>query len=67
MQNGPVSGKLDRDLVLLTVPERPLVRAGGKGTIQRKRSLAMYLDEIDRLYIEFAKKTLGASSNPLSA
>ena len=25
MQRGPVSGKLDRDLVLLTVPEKPLV------------------------------------------
>lgn len=66
MQQGPVSGKLDRDLVLLTVPEKPLMRAGGKGTIQRKRSLAMYEDEVDRLYIEFARKTLEAS-NSLSA
>ena len=60
MLRGPVSGKLDRDLVLLTVADKPLVRAGGKGTIQRKRSLAMYQDEVDRLYIEFAKKTLQA-------
>ena len=67
IQQGPVSGKLDRDLVLLTVPEKPLVRAGGKGTIQRKRSLAMYQDEVDQLYINFAKNTLQASSNALSA
>ena len=67
MQQGPVSGKLDRDLVLLTAPEKPLVRAGGKGTIQRKRSLAMYQDEVDRLYIDFAKKTLEASLYKRSA
>ena len=61
MQRGPVSGKLDQDLVLLTVPDKPLVRAGGKGTIQRKRSLAKYQAEVDQLYIDFAKKTLKGS------
>ena len=66
MQRGPVSGKLDQDLILLTVAKKPLVRAGGKGTIQRKRSLAQYQDEVDQLYIDFAKKTLDIS-NPLSA
>ena len=61
MQQGPVSGKLDRDLILVTVPNKPLLRAGGKGTIQRKRSLVEYQDEIDQLYDAFAKKTAEGS------
>ena len=66
MQRGPVSGKLDQDLVLLTVPDKHLLRAGGKGTIQRKKSLAKYQDEVDQLYIDFANKTL-EGSDQLSA
>lgn len=37
------------ELILVTTPDRPLIRAG-KGTIQRAASLAQYADEIDRLY-----------------
>ncbi len=59
MQKGPVSGKLDRDLILVTVLNKPLLRAGGKGTIQRKRSLVEYQDEIDELYDAFAKTADG--------
>ena len=46
---------------MITGAEKPLVRAGGKGTIVRKRCLDMYRDEVERLYVEFAEKSLRVS------
>ncbi|CAN8105567.1 unnamed protein product [Discula destructiva] len=45
----PAHARVEKGLVLVTTPDRPLIRAG-KGTIQRGASLAQYAAEIDALY-----------------
>ena len=45
----PAHARIEKGLVLLTSPEKPMIRAG-KGTIQRQATLAAYSDEIDQLY-----------------
>ena len=47
---GPVHGRLIRELVVLTKKEKPMARAGGKDTVQRKRSIELYETEIDLIY-----------------
>ena len=47
---GPVHGRLIKELVVLTKKEKPMARAGGKDTVQRKRSIELYEDEIERAY-----------------
>ncbi|KAI1653606.1 acetyl-CoA synthetase-like protein [Daldinia decipiens] len=42
-------GRIERDFIMLSKPEKPLLRAG-KGTIQRGLSVKLYQDEIDELY-----------------
>lgn len=42
-------GKLSRDLIIFTSPDKPMLRAG-KGSVQRKLTLKLYEEEIDRLY-----------------
>lgn len=42
-------GRIERDFIMLTTPEKPLLRAG-KGTIQRGLSVKLYQDEIEELY-----------------
>ncbi|CAJ2510882.1 Uu.00g065070.m01.CDS01 [Anthostomella pinea] len=48
-QAAPAHARVEKALILVTYPDRPLIRAG-KGTIQRSASLAQYTAEIDRLY-----------------
>ena len=43
------NGRVVRELILYTIPSKPLPRAG-KGTIQRQRSVALYQREIDETY-----------------
>lgn len=47
---GPVFGRLIKELVVVTKPDKPMARAGGKDTVQRKRSLDLYIDEINHAY-----------------
>ncbi|KAI1142672.1 acetyl-CoA synthetase-like protein [Hypoxylon sp. FL0543] len=42
-------GRIERDLIILTKPEKPFPRAG-KGTIQRGISTKLYEEEINQLY-----------------
>ena len=42
-------GRIDRNLILVTHPNRHLSRAS-KGSVQRKQSIQLYEAEIDRLY-----------------
>ncbi|KAI8961835.1 acetyl-CoA synthetase-like protein [Daldinia sp. FL1419] len=42
-------GRIERDFIMFSKPEKPLLRAG-KGTIQRGLSVKLYQDEIDELY-----------------
>ena len=44
---GPVFGRLIKELVVVVRPSKPMARAGGKDTVQRKRSVQLYQDEID--------------------
>jgi thioester reductase-like protein/aryl carrier-like protein len=45
----PAHARVDKSLVLLTEPARPLVRAG-KGTLQRGVSISKYESEINTMY-----------------
>lgn len=47
---GPVFGRLIKELVVVAKQSKPMARAGGKDTVQRKRSLELYQDEIDEAY-----------------
>ena len=47
---GPVYGRLAKELVVLTKKGKPMARAGGKDTVQRKRSIDMYEEEIEQVY-----------------
>lgn len=49
-ESGPVFGRLIKELIVVTKPEKPMARAGGKDTVQRKRSLDLYIDEINQIY-----------------
>ena len=53
-------GRIAKDFVFFTKPEKPLPRAG-KGTVQRAASNKLYADEIDQLYASFQS---GVSSGP---
>lgn len=50
-------GRISRDMVTLSNPEKPFSRAG-KGTVQRAITVKLYKDEIDKLY-----ETAGATQN----
>lgn len=50
----PAHARVEKSLILVAAADRPLVRAG-KGTIQRPISLALYKDDIDRLYASAEK------------
>ena len=47
---GPVFGRLIKELVVVAKQSKPMARAGGKDTVQRKRSLQLYQEEIDEAY-----------------
>ena len=47
---GPVFGRLIKELVVVAKQSKPMARAGGKDTVQRKRSIQLYQDEIDEAY-----------------
>lgn len=45
----PAHARVEKMLVLVTSPDKPIIRAG-KGTIQRQATIEAYADEIDQLY-----------------
>lgn len=45
----PVNGQLERELLLVAAPDRPLPRTG-KGTIQRGAAFKLYEEDLDALY-----------------
>ncbi|UNI19370.1 hypothetical protein JDV02_005556 [Purpureocillium takamizusanense] len=49
-ESGPVHGRLIKELVVLATEAKPMVKAGGKDTVMRKRSLQQYEEEIDVAY-----------------
>lgn len=45
----PAHGRISRDFILFTTPEKPFPRAG-KGTVQKKIAEKLYQSELDALY-----------------
>ena len=52
----PSHGRILRDMILFTSPDKPMPRAG-KGTVQRKKTIELYAPELSALY--------NASSKPV--
>lgn len=48
-QDCPAHGRIMKDFILLTSPEKPFPRSG-KGTVQRMMALGLYKSQIDMLY-----------------
>ncbi|RYP70035.1 hypothetical protein DL771_005726 [Monosporascus sp. 5C6A] len=48
-KHGPSYGRIHRDMIIFTLPGKPMLRAG-KGTVQRKMTLDLYAAELDALY-----------------
>ena len=59
---GPSAGKivLTKDLTMFTTAEKPMSRASGKHTIQRKRTLDLYQEELNELYLTAARTANGS-------
>ena len=47
----PTHAKVSKSLILFTTPEKPMLRAG-KGTVQRKLTIAAYVKELDAIYAD---------------
>ncbi|PVI00997.1 acetyl-CoA synthetase-like protein [Periconia macrospinosa] len=48
-QVAPTHARIEKTMILLTSPEKPVIRAG-KGTIQRQASISQYEEELEALY-----------------
>ncbi|KAJ7648272.1 putative aminoadipate reductase [Mycena polygramma] len=59
-ENAPAFAQIYKEMILLMQPEKPIVRTG-KGTINKKGTVATYKPEIDNLY-----ETIEASGNGAS-
>lgn len=60
---GPSHARIDRDMVVFSSPEKPMLRAG-KGTVQRKATIALYEVELAALYDNaVSARTHGFASN----
>ena len=55
---GPVFGRLIRELVVFVKEDKLMARAGGKDTVQRKKSIELYEDEIEEAYQKAEDKGL---------
>lgn len=60
-KESPSHGRIHRDMIIFTSPEKPMLRAG-KGTVQRQLTLGLYSDELDELYKRVENAT--AVENP---
>ncbi|KAI0872127.1 hypothetical protein GGS24DRAFT_491690 [Hypoxylon argillaceum] len=60
----PKFGRVPRELIIFTNPEKPFSRAG-KGTIQRRLSIDEYEDEIENLYANTEEGLLANDLPPL--
>ncbi|KAF5868107.1 putative nrps-like enzyme protein [Botrytis fragariae] len=58
-QECPQHAKVAKTHILFTAPEKPMERAG-KGTIQRKPTLDLYSEELDKLYADAEKMSTSA-------
>jgi acyl-coenzyme A synthetase/AMP-(fatty) acid ligase len=47
---GPVYGCLIKELIVMAKQSKPMIRAAAKDTVQRKKSLDLYEEEIDETY-----------------
>ena len=50
VEKGPASGKIIKELVIITPAEKPVPRSAGKDTIMRRKMADLYQEEIDQAY-----------------
>ncbi len=60
-QVAPGHGQLNKDLILLTTPEKPFLRTP-KLSIRRKPTVDMYEDEIEKMYEQYKEVTEDSAS-----
>jgi hypothetical protein len=65
-KNAPKFGQVPRELLLITKPEKPFLRAA-KGTIQRRLTISQYETEIDELYNSVEKGLLVSGLLPITS
>ena len=61
----PAHGRIMKDFVLFTSPDKPMSRAG-KGTVQRMTTVALYKPELDDLYASGNSEIKRLSKNLMS-
>jgi hypothetical protein len=61
-RSSPTFGRVYKEMILVTKPDKPLPRAG-KGTVQKKAALKIYDDEIEALYVLHRVFYFGASTD----
>lgn len=59
----PRHAQIKKSHIMFTIPEKPMQRAG-KGTIQRRHTLALYTREIDALYEDADKVAVTNEAGP---
>ncbi|KAJ7157427.1 putative aminoadipate reductase [Mycena filopes] len=57
-ENAPAFARIYKEMILVTHPDRAMVRAG-KGTVIKKSTIALYTEDIENLY-----QTIETSGNP---
>lgn len=65
-KKAPSHARIHRDMILFTVPEKPMPRAG-KGTVQRQSTVKLYAEEIDALYQATSEAVNGSGNQNESA
>ncbi|TCD65360.1 putative NRPS-like protein biosynthetic cluster [Steccherinum ochraceum] len=58
----PSFARIFKEMIIVTDPDKPMPRAG-KGTVQRKRALKVFEQEIDQLY-ETVEQSVGSNGIP---
>ena len=60
-QECPTHAKITKSHILFVDPKRPMLRAG-KGTVQKRPTMELYKEDLDRLYADAEKISVSSSS-----
>lgn len=61
-RQSPSHGRIHRDMIILTSPQKPMLRAG-KGSVQRQATVNLYAAELDAVYAQSEIATTAVQRN----